>query len=151
MDKVINLGIPHVGEQILENIETEVLIQLCLVSKTWKVLAENVLFKRWRNRFFEACESGKTKIVQLLLELLNDSELYIGLNCTKNDTGDTAFMVACYKGHKGVVKLLLNHSRSKSVNFNARDNNGDTAFIIACCVGHKEDYFWIIQIVKTLI
>ena len=79
MDKVINLGIPHVGEQILENIETEVLIQLCLVSKTWKVLAENVLFKRWRKRFFEACESGKTKIVQLLLELLNDSELRYGI------------------------------------------------------------------------
>ena len=74
MDKVINLGIPHVGEQILENIETDGLIQFCLVSQTWIVLAENVLLKRWRNRFFEACESGKTKIVQLLLELLDDSD-----------------------------------------------------------------------------
>ena len=42
MDKVINIGIPHVGEQIFENIETDDLIQFFEVSQAWKVLAENV-------------------------------------------------------------------------------------------------------------
>ena len=46
MEKVINLGIPHVAEQIFESIETQELIECLKVSETWKVLAENVLIKR---------------------------------------------------------------------------------------------------------
>ena len=68
MEKVINLGIPHIGEQIFESIETEGLIECLKVSQTWKVLAENVLAKRWKGKMFEACRNGQTKIVQLLLE-----------------------------------------------------------------------------------
>ena len=58
MEKIINLGIPHVGELIFENFNTAELIDCLVVSQTWKVLAENVLFKRWRGKIFEACESG---------------------------------------------------------------------------------------------
>ena len=47
MDKIINLGIPHVGEQIFELIETQDLTKYLEVSETWKVLVENVLIKRW--------------------------------------------------------------------------------------------------------
>ena len=57
MEKVINLGIPHVSEQIFESIETEGLIECRKVSQTWKVLAENVLIKRWRR-----VEMGKQKL-----------------------------------------------------------------------------------------
>ena len=46
MEKVINLHIPHVGENIFENIDTDDLIKWLKVSKTWKVLAENVLPKK---------------------------------------------------------------------------------------------------------
>ena len=67
MEKVINLGIPHVGEQIFESIETEGLIECLKVSETWKVLAENVLIKRWKGKIFEACQNGESKVVQLLL------------------------------------------------------------------------------------
>ena len=42
MDKVINLGIPHVGELIFESIDTPGLIKCLEVSETWKVLAEGV-------------------------------------------------------------------------------------------------------------
>ena len=42
MDKVINHGIPHVGELIFESIDTPELFQCRKVSETWKVLAENV-------------------------------------------------------------------------------------------------------------
>ena len=41
MEKVVNLGIPHVGEKIFESIETPELIKCLDVSRTWKVLAEN--------------------------------------------------------------------------------------------------------------
>ena len=66
MEKVINLGIPHIGEQMLENIDTDELIKCLKVSETWKILAENVLFKRWKGHMFEACEGGKVEIVKII-------------------------------------------------------------------------------------
>ena len=74
MDKVINLGIPHVGELIFESIDTPGSFQCALVSKTWKVLAENVLIKRWKGKMFQACQNGETKVVELLLERCNSEE-----------------------------------------------------------------------------
>ena len=68
MDKVFNLGIPHVGELIFESIDTPELIQCALVSETWKILAENVLIKRWKGKMLEACKNGLTEVVQLLLQ-----------------------------------------------------------------------------------
>ena len=74
MDKVINLGIPHVGENIFRSINTPGLIKFLEVSETWKVLAENVLVKRWKGKMFKASKSGETKVVQLLLECCNSEE-----------------------------------------------------------------------------
>ena len=78
LDKVINLGIPHVGELIFESMDTAELLKCILVSETWKVLAENVLIKRWKGKMYEACQNGETKVVQLLLERCNSEES--GLN-----------------------------------------------------------------------
>ena len=104
MDKIINHGIPHIAEQIFDNIETQGLIECLKVSETWKVLAENVLMKRWKGKMFYACYVGETKVVQLLLERCNSEES--GLN-TKDRFGVTPFMEACIYGHKDVVKLIL--------------------------------------------
>ena len=41
--------------------------------------------------------------------------------------GWTAFMIACYKGHKDVVKLLLDHS--DRIELNARGNDEGTALM----------------------
>ena len=71
MDKVINLGIPHIAENIFESIDTPELFECALVSETWKILAENVLIKRWKGKIMEACKNGETKVVQLLLECCN--------------------------------------------------------------------------------
>ena len=46
MDKVINHGMPHIGERIFESIDTPGLIKCLDVSQTWRDLAENVLVKR---------------------------------------------------------------------------------------------------------
>merc|ERR1712062_356759 len=91
MDKVINLGMPHVGENIFESIDTPGLIKCLEVSETWKELAENVLVKRWKGKMLEACKNGETKVVQLLLERCNSEES--GLNI-KDKFGMTPFMEA---------------------------------------------------------
>merc|ERR1712095_44367 len=101
MDKIINHGIPHVAEQIFDNIETQGLIECLKVSESWKVLAENVLIKRWKGKMYEACRNGETKVVQLLLEHCNPEESELNI---KYIYGLTAFMAACRYGHKDVVK-----------------------------------------------
>ena len=76
MDKVINLGIPHVAELIFESINTPKLIKFLLVSETWRILAENVLIKRIKklnHKTFEAllwhaCDNGRKDVVQLLID-----------------------------------------------------------------------------------
>ena len=66
--------IPHVGEQIFESLDDEQLVQCLLVSETWRVLAEKVLFPRWKGKLFEACESGKAEIVKILLERMKSED-----------------------------------------------------------------------------
>ena len=135
MEKVINLGIPHIGELIFESFDTPELLQCLLVSETWKVIAENVLIKKWKGKIFEACKQGETKVVQLLLEH-SESET-MGLNTT-SEHGVNAFGLACYNGHKDVVQLLLDRCEDKNINLNASNINGGTAFRVACQGGHKD-------------
>ena len=118
MDKVVNLGIPHVGEKIFIGINNRGLIQCMLVSQTWKVLAENVLLKRSKGKMLKACKRGETTIVQLLMDHFNSEEC--GLN-TRDTDGLTPFHWACYRGQTDIVKLLLEHSGS-NINLNAKDN-----------------------------
>ena len=71
MESIINLGIPHVGEQIFSRLGVDDLIQCREVSQTWKILSEKAwqrLLKTWKGKMLEACETGKTEIVTLLLK-----------------------------------------------------------------------------------
>ena len=45
-------------------------------------------------------------------------------------------MKACFRGHKDVVKLLLDSS--ERIELNARNNDGKTAFMLACQYGGKD-------------
>ena len=167
MEKVINLNIPHVSEKILENVDTDDLIQWLKVSKTWKILAENVLVKRWKGKLIEACRHGKFEVVKLLVERTNtklnvrDNDgrtalhwacrkghkdvVQLLMNCqdnnielnTRDNYGNTVFHLACFNGHKDVVQLLLNCS-AKNIDLNTQDNDGHTAFMLACFNGHKD-------------
>ena len=78
MDKVINLGIPHDGKHIFESVDTPGLVNSLEASQTWKFLAGSILIKWWKGKMLEACKSGETKIVQLLMYRCNAEES--GLN-----------------------------------------------------------------------
>ena len=139
MDKVINLGIPHVGELIFESIDTPGLIKCLEVSETWRELAGNVLIQRWKGKMNsemrKACIFGQTKIIQLLLERCIPEEL--GLNI-KDQLGLTPLMWACQNGFKDVVKLLLDHSEEHRIDLNVEGMSENTAIMWACEFGHKE-------------
>ena len=139
---VIHLGIPHVGEQIFESIETDDLIQFLSISKSWKVIAENVLFKKWKSELFKACHEGKSDIVRILLERLESEEIVTSLNKFfkgrgRNRKKKTAFISACENGHQEGVKLLLAHEGIEKVDLNATLNRGSNAFMLASENGHK--------------
>jgi len=57
------------------------------------------------------------------------------LNINWQYEGGTPFLIACEKGHKEVVSLLLADPR---VDPNKAQNEGATPFFIACEKGHKE-------------
>ena len=133
MDKIINLCIPHVGEQIFASLDTENLIYCLDVSQTWRVLAERIFIKR-KDSFFKACKIGNLKILKLLLEHYNDEE--DRLNTTDNN-GWTPLMWASLKRRNHIVHFLLNHSDLK-INLDAEDNNKDTAFSLACLRGYED-------------
>ena len=134
LEHVINLGIPHVGEQIFQSISDDTLFQCLKVSETWKILAENVLAPKYKGKMYEACKTGKAEIVKLLLENYNSEEN--GLNATTFFTDFTPFTSACQQGHADVVKLLLQHSDG-NFDLNAK-SYGDTGFSWACTKGHKD-------------
>ena len=125
MEKVINLGIPHIAELVFESIDTLELIKCLDVSQTWRELAGNVLIKRWKgkwqSKWFKACKSGKTKFVQLLLAVLERCKFEeIDLN-VKDTEAMTGFMWACQDGQKYIARGYLER----------------TGLMIAC------DYLWI--------
>ena len=132
MENIINLGIPHVGELIFESFDTPELINCLEVSLNWKVLAENILIKRWKGKMIEACKSGETEVVQVLLERCSSDDSVLK---ARNENGNTALMLACGEGYKDVVHLLLNHY--ERIELNARSNSGMTAFMWACMKGYK--------------
>ena len=126
---MINPGIPHLGEQIFESLDTDDLIQCLKVSKAWKSLAEKILLKRWKSKFLTACKDGKAEIVRILMDDFDgdSDELYSG------------FYSACAWSHKGVVKLLLEHPKCANIDIiNAKDNSGETVFALKCAFTDKD-------------
>ena len=140
LQDVINHRIPHVGEQIFENLLTDDLIQCEKVSRSWKLLAEKILHKKWKGKLFEACEAGKTSIVKILLDHSNSDNLETELKSKKERQFHkfNAFKIACKNGHKEVVKLLLDHPKTMNIDFKSRDQWEWSGFIWACMNGHKE-------------
>ena len=140
MERVVNIGIPHVGEHILEHISIEELIQCLSVSQTWKILAENVLLKKCRGKIFEACKKGHADIVKILLERSD-------IDCSKLNDRDikerTALMYACGRGHTNVVKLLLqtteNPNSDRRIDFNAKSNISRTTSLMYACRNGRTD------------
>ena len=132
LNSIINLAIPHVGEQIFEGLEMNDLIQCLKVSTTWKILAGKILLPKWKGKLLEACREGKTEIVELLLDNLEDTD-----EVTRAD--ERALILACEHGHTDLVQLMLDHPRSENIDFNSSENDyGFTGLILACVYGHKD-------------
>ena len=129
MDKVINLGIPHVAEQIFKGFGLEELREFRKVSETWKILTEEILlFRRWEGKVHLAFTIGKLEVIKVLIKRTDLGQ--INFNAILN--GKTPLILACQHGHYGIVKLLLDYSDSKPIDFNAKDDQGKTALNWAC-------------------
>ena len=137
MDKVINLWIPHVGEQIFGNNDTHDVLQFRQVSKTWKVIAEKVLNTKDRhgkNAFYLACQNGNDHNVRLMLE--NSDNIYVD---ARDKQGRTPFWIACRYGQTSIVSMLLDHADTKQIDLNDKENDWSISpFAVACYFGHKD-------------
>ena len=138
LDTIITDNIPHIGEQVLEKMPTDSLIQYQKVSPTWRALARKVLVQRYKNNLIQVFEQENEIIFEAFKILLEDSKnLEIDFNA-KGNSGMTVFMLACQLGLKEVVKLFLDYSQSKNIDLNAKNSDGWTAFFFACYSGGPE-------------
>ena len=137
MDKVINLGVPHIGELIFEQLSTQTLIKNCYhVSHIWRIYAEKVLFARLKRNIRDkkinrtvlkiACIEGNEEVIKMILQYYaRKQNLY-------HDTEWTALMYACYLGYADVVKsLLIGNKKGTKIDINAKTQLGETAVSLA--------------------
>ena len=134
MDKVINPGIPHVGERIFKLLDLSDLVRCFAVSKYWKRLSEHELSARRKIPFFEASKLGIAEVVKFLLEHPD----FQSIDWTAKDQGKTAFHWACYEGRTDVVKLFLDKSTIKDIGLNIKDGGRLTGFGRACRDGRSD-------------
>ena len=114
MDKIINIGIPHIGEGIFHNLSDEDLIKFWHVSKTWKQMAENVLMKRWKDKIIEAALENQD-IIKILLMHPGAKDINWNEQC---DIGKTTFHYACFLRRLDIVKIMLKKSQTLDINLN---------------------------------
>ena len=78
-----------------------------------------------------ATKQGHTDCVELLL---NRQRIDVNL---KDETGDTAFIFACMKGHTDIVKLFLEEAAYRDIDFNA-EGSTKSAYTWAVFNQHEE-------------
>ena len=124
IDAIINLSVPHIGEDIFNNLGVDDLIHCEKVSKTWKVLAETVMNKKilhgqWKGQLLKEClKKETTDIVKILL--VNGHDF-----C--DEYGKTCFMWAIENGLEQTVKNLLPNLSLTDIN--KKDRSGITALM----------------------
>ena len=151
MNSIINIGLPHIAEQIFNQLSTESLFKCRQVSETWQRLVERILVERQvqldtdhldRTVFISACRQKDAAVVQLLIQ--NAERHYINFDIGDKD-GVTGLMYTCLYGYKDVIKLLLNRSLNNNIALNAEDNLGRTAFHYACESGRPDVVKWFLD------
>ena len=111
MDSIVNFGIPHVGEQIFQNLNTADLLQCLEVSNAWKTLAQKVLQKRlnekvealWNGKIVEVFKSGKVDIVKISVDVekhINPEEEVDELPWTENMWACKILEILYYTDHQ---------------------------------------------------
>ena len=125
MEKVIDLSIPHVGQQIFAHLRAEQLIENMKVSRTWKVLAQNALIQKFKGNFSSACTRGLPEIVQRILETSNEVENVIN----------------CSEGFIEVTKKLLMKANINAVSFvELTDDNQSLADVVEILLKYSLDH-----------
>lgn len=82
-----------------------------------------------RTQLYRACEEGRSKVVEELLQVE-------GIDVNLGDgNGETPLFAACGIGHSKVVKLLLKH---KGIQVNQADNYGITPLYTASLMGESK-------------
>ena len=121
MEKVINLGIPHVAELIFETFDTPGLINCMEVSETWRELAGNVLNKRSKGKIhmqiFEALKSGKNIFAQRLMWSL-DNEVLLQYTLV-SETWKVLAEIVLIKRWKGKMYEACKNGDTKVAQFGA--------------------------------
>ena len=89
-----------------------------------------------RAPFIEACDAGRTEIVNLMITVSKEHGIDLNAKCSFHLR--TGLMVACINGHKEIVNLMITASKEYGIDLNASNRFGWTGFFYACQEGHTE-------------
>ena len=67
-----------------------------------------------------------------------DNRDILWIKIAKNEDGNTAFQLACKKGHSKVAKARIQKSAELNIDLNAKNQHGRTAFHYVCKEGHSD-------------
>ena len=116
MEKVINLSIPNVGEQIFAHLRTKQLVEYMKVSSTWKVLALNALIRRHKRN----PSTWSYGILKGFKEVLAQNALFRSYK-GKPSICDVKIYDDVFYDIQKVVKILLDTTNDIENDFNDDD------------------------------
>ena len=143
MMEVLTLRIPHVAEQIFEQLDTKSLTNCREVAKSWRNFIDNKNFpwlqiinipsvlKNGDTILHVAARIGHTEILEVTLE--NEK-----IKNPKNVYGETPLHLACYYGHFKIVNLLLQKYNGFYFDLVAEDRFDLTPFQYAYAKNHSD-------------
>ena len=113
-DSLFNLNVPHILEKIFFILDYKSFTTCMTVSKTWNILFSTTRYqkqlkkkeiekRRDEEKLFKAASRGKVEVVR---RLIYDHMVDVNFIMKKKEHR-TPMVQASYKGHKSVVKILL--------------------------------------------
>ena len=128
---------PHIIDQILEQLDNKSLIYCKEVAKSWKeyIDVKNVswikivkipeILQNGNTYLHISASTGQLKMFEIFLK---DEEI----KDPKNSYQETPFLLACLNGHLNVAEIIMQKSAELNIDLNMKDYRGLTAFHLAC-------------------
>ena len=140
---VFKPGMPHITDQIIEQLDNKTIKNCKQVSKSWHKNIDN--YKLSWTRIVnvpEIMQNGDSYLhlaaqrgqFEMFEKVFNEEEI----KDPKNNMGETPFHIACQNDNLKIVELIVQKSVECSVDLNAKDIYGWTPFHMACNEGHSK-------------
>jgi ankyrin len=138
--KDLILRFPHLAKQIFQQLDNKSLAKCREIERLWQKFIDERNYPWLRivniptilqdgNTYMHlAAQCGQTDMFEVILDEEKNKDPI-------NDEGETAFFVACGKGHLNIISVILKKSDELKIDLNNKHNHFQTPFLVACRKG----------------